>query len=96
MSENARINHTGGPRIARRVFPCVPVRWSFLAFHGITDIRESISETHSLVGAATLQEIAIRNEKQLRYAVPVRIWRVGVAIWAWVDEIAPSLRESPR
>lgn len=60
----------------------------------VTDLRESISETHSLVEAATLQEIAIRNEKQLRYAVPVCIWGEGVAIRSWVDEIAPSLRES--
>ncbi len=36
MSENARINRTRGTKIARRAFPCVPVRWRFLAFHAVS------------------------------------------------------------
>lgn len=60
----------------------------------VADLRDSISETHSLVEEATCQEIAIKNEKQLRYAVPPRIWEGGMAIGAWVDAIAPSLRET--
>ena len=62
----------------------------------VAGLRSTVGETHSLVEAATRQEIAIRNEKQLRYAVPPRVWREGNAIESWVDEIAPSLTESAR
>lgn len=57
----------------------------------ITDLRDSISETHSLVKAATEQEIAIQNESKLRYVVPTQIWERGKSIKLWVKEIAPTL-----
>lgn len=57
----------------------------------VTGLRQAVSDTHELVEAATEQEIAIRNEGQLRYGVPIAIWEAGEPINFWVDKIAPTL-----
>jgi hypothetical protein len=57
----------------------------------VTGLRQSVSETHDLVEAATEQQIAIRYEGKLRYGVPTTIWERGTQINSWVAEIAPNL-----
>jgi hypothetical protein len=57
----------------------------------VNTLRPRVSETHSLVQAATEQPISIQNENKLRYVVPIGVWQTGTAIKEWVKAIAPSL-----
>jgi hypothetical protein len=57
----------------------------------VNTLRPRVSETHSLVQAATEQPISIQNENKLRYVVPIGVWQPGIAIKEWVKAIAPSL-----
>ena len=58
----------------------------------VFDFRDLIAETHNLVDTATNRTIAIRNEAQLRYAVPSEIWEDGIPILEWVKRIASTLK----
>ena len=54
----------------------------------ITDyIGSTVSATHNLVEQARTGEIGIRNEKALRYAVPISVWECGCSISEWVSRI---------
>jgi len=57
----------------------------------VTGLREAVNETHSLISAATEQEVAIQNETKLRYAVPAEIWESGRSIPDWVQSVASSI-----
>jgi hypothetical protein len=51
------------------------------------DIGSTVSATHNLVEQARTGEIGIRNEKALRYAVPISVWECGCPISEWVSRI---------
>ena len=60
----------------------------------IGDIGSQAKVTYDLVGIAKANEVGIRNEKALRYAVPVEIWERGSSISNWIDQIANTLAQS--
>jgi hypothetical protein len=60
----------------------------------IGDIGLQTKVTYDLVGMAKANEVGIRNEKALRYAVPVEIWERGSSISDWIDQIANTLTQS--
>jgi hypothetical protein len=60
----------------------------------VTGLREQIEITHRLVERATEQEIAIRNESNLRYGVPTTIWESGNTIDWWVEENCTRLTDT--
>jgi hypothetical protein len=57
----------------------------------VPGIGKAVGETWGLVEWARTEQVAIRNEKALRYGVPPDLWETGVSISAWVLQIAAEL-----
>jgi hypothetical protein len=57
----------------------------------VGDIGSQTRTTYELVEAARGNQVGIRNEKALRYAVPVELWEVGSSISGWISQIANAL-----
>ncbi len=60
----------------------------------ITDIGAKVRETCEHIDRARESEIAIRNDQALRYEVPAKVWRSGVSITEWVEQIWQSLKSN--
>jgi hypothetical protein len=57
----------------------------------IGEIGLQTKVTYDLVEIARANQVGIRNEKALRYAVPVEIWETGLSISGWINQIANAL-----
>ena len=53
----------------------------------VAGIGTMVLEPHMLVDEAKDCEVGIRNEKSLRYGVPVSVWDKGQSLAGWVDGI---------
>lgn len=51
----------------------------------VASIGTKVLEPHQLVDEARECEVGIRNEKSLRYGVPVSVWEHGVFLGPWVE-----------
>ncbi len=53
--------------------------------HVVVDVGGRVQGTWELVDEACASEVALRNEKALRYAVPPAVWEAGRSIGEWVE-----------
>ena len=53
----------------------------------VPDIGSRVEGTYSLVEAARIRSIGVRNESALRYEVPSVVWEKGISIGEWVSNI---------
>jgi hypothetical protein len=61
----------------------------------VPGVGEAVGETWGLVEWARSEQVAIRNDKALRYAVPHDLWQSGLSISAWILRIAADLANEP-
>lgn len=54
--------------------------------HVVAGIGEHVQSTWSLVEEARSEEVGIRNERALRYAVPPSVWEHGCSIADWITQ----------
>jgi hypothetical protein len=57
----------------------------------IGDVGLQTKVTYDLVEIARGNQVGIRNDKALRYAVPVELWASGLSIAGWINQIANAL-----
>jgi hypothetical protein len=56
----------------------------------VTNIGNEVAETCQHIDKARHSDVAIRNEEALRYEVPVEVWKRGISINEWVEQLLRS------